>query len=254
MAPPAAPVPRPSAALRGGALLAGVLLAGVLLAGVLLASIRVARGGDAPAAAPAPAAPFVPSAERGYRHILDTPYIPPTFDDDDVDHLYTLWPAAERAAAEAASPPRAAPRPSRGTGYARPDAPGSRCSTSWTTAVAGPSTASPATAAGRGPRDPASRTPTSVPDLVDDVARRSAAATSRPRWPRRCGAASPRLEPRHDERGRVQHGAGRLRDADLKLVLPKTPRSSSTTTSTPAWWNVKHRGCTWTASRRATAR
>ena len=32
MAPPAAPVPRPSAALRGGALLAGVLLAGVLLA------------------------------------------------------------------------------------------------------------------------------------------------------------------------------------------------------------------------------
>lgn len=46
------------------------------------------------------------AAERGYRHLLETPYVPAYFDQEVFDNLWTTWPSELRAEAEAASPAR----------------------------------------------------------------------------------------------------------------------------------------------------
>ena len=58
----------------------------------------------APPGAPVAAAPFVPSAERGYRWLTTKAYVPSSFTEEDVAALWTVWPAPARSEAERASP------------------------------------------------------------------------------------------------------------------------------------------------------
>jgi hypothetical protein len=44
------------------------------------------------------------AAERGYRHLLETPYIPAHFDQETFDQLWRVWPEAERKMAEQVEP------------------------------------------------------------------------------------------------------------------------------------------------------
>lgn len=43
-------------------------------------------------------------AERGYQHLLETPYVPAYFDQEVFDNLWKTWPAPQRAKAEEVSP------------------------------------------------------------------------------------------------------------------------------------------------------
>ncbi len=67
-----------------------LLLLGFVL--LVLVEIDVATAGDAPGA----------DAARGYRNILDTPYLPATLDAEVFDNLWQAWPESQRAAAEKA--------------------------------------------------------------------------------------------------------------------------------------------------------
>lgn len=238
MRPPAATAPRWSAAT----------LAALLLAGAVAG---IAQGADAPptpAAPPAaPAAPFVPSAARGYRHILDTPYIPPTFDDDDVDHLYTVWPAAERAAAEAATP--AARRALTFARYGltpRPDDPArplqyvvderGRWSLNCFSCHGGQVEEQVL------PGLPNAHF--AFQDLVDDVAR---LAAQRGDTPTAMATSLWRRIPLGTSHGTTNAvvfsmALGAFRDADLNLVLPKAaPKFVHHDLDAPPWWNVRAR-------------
>jgi len=48
--------------------------------------------------------PAQTAAERGYRHLLETAYIPAHFDQETFDGLWMTWPDVQRKAAEAATP------------------------------------------------------------------------------------------------------------------------------------------------------
>lgn len=95
------------------------LLALGLLVGVAWACRgRASIAGEPPAPAPAPApgaaaapepagpAPFVPSAERGYRWLTTKAYVPSSIRQADVDQLWQAWPEALKAEAEQATPER----------------------------------------------------------------------------------------------------------------------------------------------------
>ncbi|MDJ0974071.1 MAG: cytochrome c [Planctomycetota bacterium] len=60
---------------------------------------------ERPVSADEPAeAPFIPSAERGRKHLLETPYVPWHFDTETFENLWKSWPEPLRAEAEKASP------------------------------------------------------------------------------------------------------------------------------------------------------
>jgi cytochrome c5 len=83
--------------------LPGLLVLAASLA-LVAGATTIARGGETPSAAPAGASSgaFVPSAERGLRHLLEKSYVPPMLDEQDFDRLPTTWPSPAREAAEKA--------------------------------------------------------------------------------------------------------------------------------------------------------
>lgn len=72
---------------------------------LVLALLAVARHGSAaePASADQPSADQ-PSAAAGWNILRTHPFLPPDFDDEVFDQLWTVWPEPDRTAAEAASP------------------------------------------------------------------------------------------------------------------------------------------------------
>ncbi len=48
--------------------------------------------------------PSETAAERGYRHLIDTPFVPMGFDQEVFDNVWRVWPEALRAEAEKATP------------------------------------------------------------------------------------------------------------------------------------------------------
>lgn len=83
---------------------AAAALAAAVVAAAAGPGLASPEDASAPPAAPAAAAAPEPSAARGYRHLLDTAYIPPTLDDAAFDGLWRVWPEPARAEAERADP------------------------------------------------------------------------------------------------------------------------------------------------------
>lgn len=74
----------------------------VLLLGLCAGAAVPALRAEEPAAPAAP--PRAASAERGYRHLTSTPYVPASFDQAAFDELWTVWPEPLRAQAAEADP------------------------------------------------------------------------------------------------------------------------------------------------------
>lgn len=230
---------RPAVAIPLVALLAGV--------GVAFGADAPATGPGAPAAAAAPRAPYVPSAERGYRFILDKPYIPPTFEDDDVARLFTVWPAPLRTAAEAATPEARRRMTFERYGLTpRPDAPdlplqyAVDASGRWSLNCF-------ACHGGQVEGQVVPGLPNAhfaFQDLVDDVAR---LAAERDDAPTAMAASLWRRIPLGSSHGTTNAvvfsmALGAFRDPDLKLVLPKeAPKFVHHDLDAPPWWNVRRR-------------
>ncbi|MHC5012588.1 MAG: cytochrome c, partial [Planctomycetota bacterium] len=71
------------------------VLVGLILAGSALLPIDRGRADEG--------TPREPSAERGYRHLLETAFLPAGFDNEVFDHVWRTWPDALRERAEAAT-------------------------------------------------------------------------------------------------------------------------------------------------------
>lgn len=226
---------------------AALLTVAVLLAGAAVAAPQDTPPAPAPATPVEPAAPFVPSAARGYRHILDTPYIPSTFEDDDVDHLYTVWPAPLRARAEAATP--AARRAMTFERYGltpRPDAPDQPLQ--YVVDAQGRWSLNCFSCHGGQVEHQvipgAPNAHFAFQDLVDDIAR---LATERHDVPTAMATSLWRRIPLGTSHGTTNAvvfsmALGAFRDTELRLVLPKeAPKFVHHDLDAPAWWNVRKR-------------
>jgi cytochrome c553 len=66
---------------------------------VVATAVGLARADEPPAEPRRPA-----SAERGYRHLLDTPFIPAAFDQEVFDNLWRVWPEEASQTAQRATP------------------------------------------------------------------------------------------------------------------------------------------------------
>ena len=200
-----------------------------------------------PANPPAPAAPFVPDAARGYRHLVETAYIPAAFDDTTFDALWTTWPAPLRDEASRADAAARRALTFRRYGFTpRPDDPSKplqyvvdargawsiSCFACHAGAVAG-------------------RVLPGLPnahfafqDLMDDVAK---VARTRPEPQHAMAAAMWRRIPLGETHGTTNAvvfslALGVFRDEDLRLVLPKErPVFVHHDLDAPPWWNVRKR-------------
>ena len=223
----------------------------------------VPTGPRPPGPPPAPAAPVVPpasvpspdggpsasaafqaSAARGYRHLTEKSYLPSTLTRAELDALWTVWPAPDRARAEAASPEerrrltfeRYGLTPPPGDPEGRPlqyveDAAG-RLSISCFACHAG------AVAGQVVPGLP--NASFAFQTLADDVG-----ALRRTRGERSRESALSRLLPlggTHGTTNAVMFSVALLafRDADLNLVPPTRPvRFVHHDLDAPPWWNVR---------------
>ncbi len=79
----------------------GVLIPAALFGLAVIVMLAASAQGDE---APTDAKAFEPSAARGYRHVLDTGYVPATLDEKVLAGIWMAWPEADRAAAEKADP------------------------------------------------------------------------------------------------------------------------------------------------------
>lgn len=94
---------RPSTS-RTRRLLLALGVAALVAHGARLGADDAPPAPPAPSAPPAAPAPFVASAERGYRWLTTKAYVPSSFAEDDIAALWAVWPEAARAEAERASP------------------------------------------------------------------------------------------------------------------------------------------------------
>lgn len=223
----------------------GLGLRTVLLLGVV-AFAGVARGQEA-APTPAAPAPRVPSAERGWRWLTESAWLPPAFDEATFSRLWETWPEALRERARASVPAERrrmafdryglTPRPGDDAG--RPlqyvvDAAG-RWSMTCFACHAGQ-------VAGRVvPGLP--NTEIALQTLLEDVAALRGATARAPSLVDAMWSAIP-MGTNHGTTNAVMFSVALLafRDTDLNVVLPrKPPRFVHHDLDAPPWWNVRKR-------------